>query len=60
MRIHSHRVASLPNVAFLTPQNKVVLIVLNNAAKAKAFVVVNERKQSGYEIPAQSVITLVL
>lgn len=60
VRIHSHRVDSLPNVAFLTPENNIVMVLLNNTAKSQSFVLVSDRQKSAYSIPKNSVVTLKL
>ncbi|ABD82251.1 glycoside hydrolase family 30 protein [Saccharophagus degradans] len=60
VRIHSHRVAGLPNVAFLTPQKKVVVVVLNNTTQLQSFTLVHDRQKFAYSMPAQSVVTLVI
>lgn len=60
IRVDSHRVTDLPNVAFLTPQNNVVVIVLNNTATSQSFALTHNRKKTAYSLPAKSVVSVVL
>jgi glucosylceramidase len=49
----------LPNVAFLTPESSVVLIVLNDTADPQAFAIQYQGKSALVELPASSVASYV-
>ena len=57
--IGSNEVASLPNVAFKTPDNKTVLLVLNEEGNAKKFNVINGDKKITYSLSPGSVGTFI-
>jgi glucosylceramidase len=58
-RIESNEVQDLPNVAFLTPQGKKVLIVLNETDFTKSLTVQNTNNKTTHSLPAHSVSTIV-
>jgi glucosylceramidase len=55
----TNELVSLPNVAFKTPDQKTVLIVLNEEGNAKKFNIVNGDKKMSYSLSAGSVGTFV-
>jgi glucosylceramidase len=57
--IESNEVQGLPNVAFLTPQGKKVLIVMNETDATKSIVVQHHSNKTNHSLPAHSVSTLV-
>jgi len=59
VRIHSDQQVSLPNVAFLTPQGHIVLIVLNDGAEARSFTIQFQGKNAVATLPANAVATYV-
>ncbi|NJW52134.1 glycoside hydrolase family 30 protein [Salinimicrobium oceani] len=60
VRVESNMPEHLPNVAFLTPQGKAVLIVQNKAEKEETVTVKLNNKQTSFQLPAGAVGTLVL
>ncbi|MHA6278860.1 glycoside hydrolase family 30 protein [Salinimicrobium sp. CAU 1759] len=60
VRVESNMPENLPNVAFLTPQGKIVLIVQNKAEKEETVTVKLDNKQTSFQLPAGAVGTLVL
>lgn len=58
-RIESGIVAGLPNVAFLTPEGKKVLIVLNTTKERKSFFIKDQEKAVNTSLAAGSVATFV-
>jgi glucosylceramidase len=58
-RIESNEVQGLPNVAFLTPQGKKVLIVMNETDATKSIAVQHHSNKTNHLLPAHSVSTLV-
>jgi len=59
MRIYSDEQASLPNVAFLTPEGYIVLIVLNDGAEPQAFTIQFQEKNAVASLPPSAVATYV-
>jgi len=59
VRIGSDQPASLPNVAFVTPEGYVVLIVLNDDAESRSFAIRYQGKNAITTLPANSVATYV-
>jgi glucosylceramidase len=59
VRIASNMVAGLPNVAFKTPDNKIVLIVINNAEETKSFDINYKGLTAAATLNAGSVATYV-
>lgn len=59
VRIASNYLADLPNVAFLTPDGKIVLIVLNDTGANKEFAIQYAAKKAGASLSAGSVGTFV-
>jgi len=59
VRIYSDGHASLPNVAFLTPEGYIVLIVLNDGAELRSFTIQFQGKNAVATLPASSVATCV-
>jgi len=59
VRIASNEVTGLPNVAFLTPTGKKVLIVLNDMDQAKSFSIKFNNRIAAASIPAGAVATYV-
>lgn len=60
VRIDSNLPENLPNVAFLTPEGKIVLIVQNKAKTETSVTVKFDNKQTSFQLPAGAVGTLVL
>lgn len=58
-RIASTLVDGLPNVAFLTPQGKKVLIVVNEAAQAQSFTIEDSKRYASLSLPGESVATFI-
>ncbi len=58
-RIESNLVQGLPNVAFITPQRKKVLIVMNESGTVKSFAVQYQLNKTIHSLPAHSVSTIV-
>ncbi|MBL7873885.1 MAG: glucosylceramidase [Cyclobacteriaceae bacterium] len=58
-RIESSVVQSLPNVAFITPQGKKALIVMNESDTVKPLVVQHHNNKTNHSLPALSVSTIV-
>lgn len=58
-RIASNELDGLSSVAFLRPDGKKVLIVLNQQNNEKSFYINFYGKQAAYTIPAASVVTMV-
>ncbi|MGR8929639.1 MAG: glycoside hydrolase family 30 protein [Gammaproteobacteria bacterium] len=56
LRIHSN-LGSFPNVAFLTPEGRIVLIVLNDNSEAQSLSIVWKGKSATAMMPANSVAT---
>ncbi|EGW21626.1 glycoside hydrolase family 30 protein [Methylobacter tundripaludum] len=59
VRIYSDQQASLPNVAFVTPEGYIVLIVLNDGAESRSFTIQFQGKNAVATLPASSVATYV-
>lgn len=59
VRIFSDQQASLPNVAFLTPSGRIVLIVLNEGAESRSFTIRFQRKNAVVTLPSSAVATYV-
>ncbi|GLB49401.1 glycoside hydrolase family 30 protein [Neptunitalea lumnitzerae] len=59
VRVASNLIEGLPNVAFKTPENQVVLIVQNNADKEREFAIAIHGMKQFVTIPAASVVTYV-
>ncbi|QIL75712.1 glycoside hydrolase family 30 protein [Hymenobacter sp. HDW8] len=59
VRIASSEVSGLPNVAFRTPANKVVLIVLNEGSEPKTFGVRRGQQTVSHTLPAGAAATYV-
>jgi glucosylceramidase len=59
IRIASNLMEGLPNVAFLTPDGKKVLIILNESKEAKSFVIQSNHKKAATLLPAGAVGTFV-
>ena len=59
VRIYSDQQASLPNVAFLTPEGYIVLIVLNDGAESLSFTIRFQGKNAVATLPASAVATYV-
>lgn len=59
IRIESNTSLELPNVAFLTPEDKIVVIVLNNTDIQKSFNINVSQEPISMTLPAGSVATLV-
>lgn len=59
VRIASNMIAGLPNVAFKTPDNKIVLIVINNAEETKSFNINYKGLNATASLNAGSVATYV-
>lgn len=59
VRIYSDQQAFLPNVAFLTPADDIVLIVLNDGAEARSFSIQFQGKNVVATLPASAVATYV-
>jgi glucosylceramidase len=59
-RIASNYISELPNVAFLTPSGKIVLIVINSSKSTKTFNVKNGTKQISSTLNPDAVGTFVL
>ncbi|MDP3877407.1 MAG: glycoside hydrolase family 30 beta sandwich domain-containing protein [Methylobacter sp.] len=59
MRIYSDELASLSNVAFLTPAGDIVLIVLNDGAESQSFVVRCQGQNAAVTLQANAVATYV-
>lgn len=59
IRIESNTSLELPNVAFLTPEDKIVVIVLNNTDIQKSFNINVTQEPISMTLPAGSVATLV-
>ena len=60
VRIASNLPEDLPNVAFLTPEGKIALIVQNKATIEKTVTVNIDNNQTTFQLPAGAVGTLVL
>ncbi|MBN2807224.1 MAG: hypothetical protein JXR22_11250 [Prolixibacteraceae bacterium] len=60
VRIQSNMVDQLPNVAFLNPDGKVVLIVLNTSNETQGFQVETESKTFSTKLEAGAVATYVI
>lgn len=58
-RIQSTSFAALPNAAFMTPEGKMVLIILNENKESARFSLLHEGRQVAIEQPAESVATYV-
>jgi glucosylceramidase len=59
LRIGSNVPTGLPNIAFLTPEGKVVLIVLNEGNAEAGFNIVVGQKSANLSLPAGAVGTFV-
>ena len=59
IRIESNTSLELPNVAFLTPEDKIIVIVLNNTDIQKSFNINVTQEPISMTLPAGSVATLV-
>lgn len=59
IRIKSNTSLELPNVAFLTPEDKIVVIVLNNTDIQKSFNINVTQEPISMTLSAGSVATLV-
>jgi len=59
VRIYSNQQASLPNVAFVTPEGYIVLIALNDGAELRSFAIRFQGKNAVATLPASSVATYV-
>lgn len=59
VRIHSNLVDGLPNVAFITPQKKKVLIVLNETTEPKTFSIQFSGQTANVNLTGQAVATFV-
>jgi glucosylceramidase len=59
IRIFSSEVSELPNVAFLTPKKKKVLIVLNDSDREKEFAIKYNGIFSNLSLPTKGVATVV-
>jgi glucosylceramidase len=59
VRIGSDQLASLPNVAFVTPAGYVVLIVLNDGPEPQSFAIRYQGQHAVAELPAHAVATYV-
>jgi glucosylceramidase len=59
MRIASNNIETLPNVAFITPQGKKVLIVTNSGTATQAFNIYSKGKIVSTELKAGSVGTYI-
>ncbi len=59
IRIESNTSLELPNVAFLTPEDKIIVIVLNNTDIQKSFNINVPQEPISMTLPAGSVATLV-
>ncbi len=59
VRIYSAEQASLPNVAFLTPEGYIVLIALNEAAEARSFTIQFQGKNAIATLPPSAMATYV-
>lgn len=57
VRINSNLVTNLPNVAFVTPTGKKVLIVLNESSSTQTFNIQFKGKNITHTLPAKSVAT---
>ncbi|SOC79590.1 glucosylceramidase [Salinimicrobium sediminis] len=60
VRVESNLPEDLPNVAFLTPEGTVALIVQNKSETEKTVIVKLNNKQTSFQLPAGAVGTLVL
>jgi glucosylceramidase len=60
VRVGSNVPENLPNVAFLTPEGKIALIVQNKAETEETITVKLNNKQTSFQLPAGAVGTLVL
>ncbi len=60
VRVESNMPEDLPNVAFLTPEGKVAVIVQNKAETEETVIVKLNNKQTSFQLPAGAVGTLVL
>lgn len=59
VRIGSNNSSDIQNVAFKTPDDKIVVIVLNNSDTQKSFNVNVEKDPISMELPAGSIATLI-
>lgn len=59
VRVGSNLLTDLPNVAFKTPDNKMVLIVINNSAETRSFNISNNGRIAHTMLNAGSVATYV-
>lgn len=59
VRIYSDQQASLPNVAFLTPEGYIVLIALNDGAESRSFNIQFQGRDAVANLPAGTVTTYV-
>ncbi len=59
VRIYSDDRASLPNVAFLTPEGYIVLIALNDSAESRSFAIQYQGKNAVATLPPSAVATYV-
>ena len=59
VRIYSDEQASLPNVAFVTPEGYIVLIALNDGAELRSFAIRFQGKNAVATLPASAVATYV-
>lgn len=59
LRIHSDEAASLPNVAFRTPEGLIVLIVLNGGETPQSFNIAWQGQTAAATLPAGAVATYV-
>ena len=60
VRIESNLLEELPNVAFKTPEDKIVVIVQNKNKKAQSFQLQLENETLEVKLPAESVGTFVI
>lgn len=59
VRIASTAIDDLPNVAFKTPEGKIVLIVLNTNKEKKPFTVNLPHQKTHYTLPPNAAVTMV-
>jgi glucosylceramidase len=59
VRVHSSEMAGLPNVAFKTPEGRVVLIALNENQSARDFQIRVGSRAARLEVDGGAVVTCV-
>lgn len=59
VRIHTDELVSLPNVAFLTPEQNIVLIVLNDGAEPRTFTIRFQGRDAAAILPGRAVATYI-